>query len=70
MPVCGEAVGVRRDRDVEENKDDRIPMYQKEILRLLRLLWKQKDFRMWQQIYTIIHCFCKTKGVEKYDGRK
>lgn len=49
---------------MERSGDNRIPMYRREILRLLRLLWEQQDFRMWQQIYTIIHCFCNMKGVE------
>lgn len=43
------------------NRNNEIPMYKREILRLLRLLWKQQDFMMWQQIYTVIHCFCKMK---------
>lgn len=56
--------------NVERNKDDRIPMYRKEVLKLLRALWKEQDLRMWQQIYTVIHCFCNMKGVEKHDGRR
>lgn len=55
---------------MEENGIQLIPGYQKEILRLLRALWKEQDPRMWQQIYTVIHCFCNTKGVEKRDGRR
>ena len=56
--------------NVERNKDDRIPMYRKEVLKLLRALWKEQDLRMWQQIYTVIHCFCNMKGVGKHDGRR
>lgn len=51
---------------MEENKNNEIPGYRKEILRLLRALWKldgKEDFRMWIQIYTIIHHFCRDKGV-------
>lgn len=55
---------------MERNKDDRIPMYRKEILKLLRALWKEQDLRMWQHIYTVIHCFCNIKGVVKHDGRR
>lgn len=50
---------------MEENRSNEIPRHRKEILRLLRALWKldgKEDFRMWIQIYTIIHCFCKDKG--------
>lgn len=49
--------------NMEVNRNDEIPGYRREILRLLRLLWKQQDFNMWQQIYTVIHCFCDMKGV-------
>ena len=49
--------------DVKESSND-IPKYKVEILRLLRLLWKHQDFKMWQQIYTVIHCFCNMKGVQ------
>ena len=55
---------------MERNEDNRASMYRREILRLLRFLWKQQDLRMWQQIYTVIHCFCNMKGVEKRDGRR
>lgn len=55
---------------MERNKDDRIPMYRKEVLKLLRALWKEQDLRMWQQIYTVIHCFCNMKGVGKHNGRR
>lgn len=55
---------------MERNEDNRVSMYRREILRLLRFLWKQQDLRMWQQIYTVIHCFCNMKGVEKHDGRR
>lgn len=55
---------------MDEIRNNEIPRYRKEILRLLRALWKQQDFRMWQQIYTVIHCFCNVKGVEKHDGRR
>lgn len=51
---------------MEENRSNEIPRYRKEILRLLRALWKldgKEDFRMWIQIYTIIHSFCRDKGV-------
>ena len=41
--------------------NNKIAMYRREILKLLRLLWKQQDFKMWQQIYTVIHCFCNMK---------
>lgn len=51
-------------KGMERSEDNKVHMYQKEILRLLRVLWKQQDFRMWQQIYTVIHCFCKMKGVK------
>lgn len=38
-----------------------IQRYQKEILRLLKDLWKQQDIRMWVQIYTILKCFARDK---------
>ena len=53
-----------------KKNNNEIPMYRREILKLLRLLWKQQDFQMWQQIYTVIHCFCKMKGVGYHDGRR
>lgn len=42
-----------------------IRRYQKEILRLLKSLWKQPDLRMWIQIYTIVKCFaCDKRGMK------
>lgn len=38
-----------------------IRKYQKEILRLLKALWKQPDLRLWIQIYTIVKCFARDK---------
>lgn len=38
-----------------------IRRYRREILRLLKTLWKQPDLRMWIQIYTIIKCFARDK---------
>ena len=55
---------------MEDKRDNKVAMYQREILKLLRALWKERDLRMWQQIYTVIHCFCNMKEVEKYDGRR
>ncbi len=55
---------------MEDKKDSKVTMYRKEVLKLLRALWKEQDLGMWQQIYTVIHCFCNMKGVEKHDGRR
>ena len=53
-----------------DNRESRIAVYQREILKLLKALRKEQDLRMWQQIYTVIHCFYNMKGVEKHDGRR
>lgn len=56
---------------MKDKKDSKVTMYQREILKLLRALWKEQDLRMWQQIYTVIHCFCNMRegGVMEEDRK-
>lgn len=41
-----------------------IKAYQKEILRMLKYLWKQEVREMWKCIYTYIHVNAEMKGME------
>lgn len=56
---CMEVIEASVD-DMEDGMYE-IRRYQKEILRLLRILWSQPDLRMWRQIYTAIKCFVRDK---------